>query len=614
MMEISKTAFKEYARCQRVLPLERLYLKKMDALSYFNDEQKEKMRELLSGMFSVKEGEDLLWEEDSTQEELLFYYSEVERWALECANQEFGMEFTYHSKTKNQQCFRFTDRYHNTFYCYLDGFVQTDSKAVVIEVKATTSKKIKDLGPKIKGKIHSLFQKRGNIYRLRHLDEADLDKYESHFQKLFDPFSPVGAYVFDIAVERYIIENSILQNHPELSGKEFKYYLAVLNSNYVFSGDYSKNSPVYTTAEDNALVSFIDLTEITKEYLLLLDKIRENISRNIQNPYLEEARIGSYCDFGKRGECLFTKICFPELFQEGAITEYLNFRSLKGPGGKKYSRFDLINQYKRKLTDIPKEALNDPNHLIQRNCFENEEEYLNPVKIEAGLKELKYPLYYLDFESFPCPLPRFRGERPYSQSLFQFSVHIEREPGVCDEIADNYYYLAEDYSDCREELVRNLLAIIDLSKGGTVIVYNKTFEETRIKELMTLFPEYKTDLMKILNSIFDLMDLIKTNRKFYQELGFSEQESKTINFYHKSLGGRYSIKKVLPLFSDLNYADLNVQKGMDAIAAYASFRYLPPEDIGVIREDLLKYCRLDTWSMVVILNNLKKKLTKKDVI
>ena len=40
-------------------------------------------------------------EEDSTQEELLFYYSEVERWALECANQEFGMEFTYHSKPKS---------------------------------------------------------------------------------------------------------------------------------------------------------------------------------------------------------------------------------------------------------------------------------------------------------------------------------------------------------------------------------------------------------------------------------------------------------------------------------------------------------------------------------
>ena len=42
-MEISKTAFKEYARCQRVLPLERLS-EKMDALSYFNDEQKENAR------------------------------------------------------------------------------------------------------------------------------------------------------------------------------------------------------------------------------------------------------------------------------------------------------------------------------------------------------------------------------------------------------------------------------------------------------------------------------------------------------------------------------------------------------------------------------------------
>lgn len=115
---------------------------KMDALSYFNDEQKEKMRELLSGMFSVKEGEDLLWEEDSTQEELLFYYSEVERWALECANQEFGMEFTYHSKPKSAMLSLYRSLSQH-FYCYLDGFVQTDSKAVVIEVKATTSKKLR---------------------------------------------------------------------------------------------------------------------------------------------------------------------------------------------------------------------------------------------------------------------------------------------------------------------------------------------------------------------------------------------------------------------------------------------------------------------------------------
>lgn len=609
-MEISKTAFKEYARCQRVLLLERLYLKKMDAESYFNDEQKAKMRELLSAMFSIEEGEDLLREEDSTQEALLSYYSDVEKWALECAKSEFGLEFVYHPETKNQKCFRFTDRYQNTFYCYLDGFGENDSEVVVIEVKATTSRKFQTLGPKVKGKVTSLFKKRGNIYRLRHLEEADLDKFESHFQKLFDPYSAVGAYVFDIAVERYIIENSILQNHPELKGKEFKYYLAVLNSDYVFSGEYNNDVPLYVTAKDNALISFIDLTEITKEYLPLIDKIRENISRNIQNPFLEEAKIGSYCEFGKRGGCIFAKICFPELYQEGAITEYMNFRGIKGHGNEKYSKFDLINQQKRKLTDIPRDALSNINHLIQRECFEKEEEYINPVKIEAGLKELNYPLYYLDFESFPCPLPRFRGEKPYSQSLFQYSVHIEKEPGLCDEIADNYYYLAEDFSDCREELVKSLIATIDLSKGGTVIVYNKSFEENRIKELMKLFPKYKAELNKILASLFDLMDLIKTNRKFYEQLGFSEQESKTINYYHKSLGGRYSIKKVLPLFSDLNYADLNVKNGTDAIAAYASFKHLPPEDIEIFREDLLKYCRLDTWSMVVILNNLKMKLAE----
>ena len=42
-------------------------------------------------------------------------------------------------------------------------------------------------------------------------------------------------------------------------------------------------------------------------------------------------------------------------------------------------------------------------------------------KIIDGLKQLKYPIYHLDFETFPCPLPRYSGEKPYTQSVFQFS-------------------------------------------------------------------------------------------------------------------------------------------------------------------------------------------------
>ena len=45
------------------------------------------------------------------------------------------------------------------------------------------------------------------------------------------------------------------------------------------------------------------------------------------------------------------------------------------------------------------------------------------LKIRAGIDALRYPIYHLDFETFPCPLPRFKGEKPLKpedlRNLFQ---------------------------------------------------------------------------------------------------------------------------------------------------------------------------------------------------
>ena len=46
--------------------------------------------------------------------------------------------------------------------------------------------------------------------------------------------------------------------------------------------------------------------------------------------------------------------------------------------------------------------------------------------MKEAIKKIKYPVYYLDFESYNCPLPRFKGDHPYTQSLFQYSLHVEK--------------------------------------------------------------------------------------------------------------------------------------------------------------------------------------------
>ena len=65
------------------------------------------------------------------------------------------------------------------------------------------------------------------------------------------------------------------------------------------------------------------------------------------------------------------------------------------------------------------------------------------------------------------------------------------------------------------------------------------------------------------------MHIIKTNSKLYSSLGYDDERAKTVNYYHEELYGSYSIKKVLPIFSDLTYKGMVVGNGMEAVYAYA---------------------------------------------
>jgi Domain of unknown function(DUF2779) len=56
------------------------------------------------------------------------------------------------------------------------------------------------------------------------------------------------------------------------------------------------------------------------------------------------------------------------------------------------------------------------------------------------------PLYFADFETVSPAIPRFAGMRPYDHILFQWSVHVQREPWAAPEHLE---FLATDASDPR---------------------------------------------------------------------------------------------------------------------------------------------------------------------
>lgn len=612
-MKISKTLFKQYTRCPRVSALDDIYKKKLGTdVSIFGEDQKDNIIELLHSMYDSDTGDDLVNIPDPQMEALLPYYNKLEEYAMKIAVKQFGDDIHYSMDTKKQKSFQFIDEERNEYYCYLDGFQDAGDEIRIFEVKATTSKKFLELGPKTKGERQSIFIEENNVLSLNPYLDSNDDKYIKHYNKMFNRFSSVGRYIFDIAIERYFIENSIKQ-YKTYPDKKFKYYLAVLNTKYIFDGTYVDGEAIYSTdVNGNELVTFIDISTVTEQWQEDIEKEKTRLTKYTNALSSEPVNVGAYCERKSMSKCPFVKTCWKNALVPGSILEYLgSHHGFKDDNGEKHDVIDLVNSGHLKMDSIPNTWLQRDNNIIQRYCFDRQVEYLNKEKIIKGIKTISYPIYHLDFESFPSPLPRFFGEVPYTQSVFQYSIHIEKKRGDCDKDLDHHEYLAKDNDDHRLEMVEKMINDIDLSNGGTVLVYNKSFEETRIKELANIFPQYKKQLENINRHMFDLMDIVSSRKSFYTDLGFSEEEAGKINYYDNKLRGSYSIKKVLPLFSDLTYVGMPVANGTQAIAAYAQFSHLDKEDLDILQRDLVEYCKQDTWAMVVILWGLVDKVNVK---
>ena len=618
-MAISKTDFINYSRCPRYIFLDKVKKDKLDAdityEEYLENSKASNLESILEHMYSdfgTDEEEDLIDIPNKQLEAMMDYYKQVELEAGRLVEKYFGGKTVYSKSNFEQECFDF-NRNGIKYLCYVDVYNENEDGINIIEVKATTTNKYKKLGYTKNKELISVFEKDGVFYHLKNEKhnlaelDIDIDKYNESVNKLRNRFKE-GKYVYDLAVQRFFIEGEYKESKNEEMIPKIHYYLAVLNADYIFDGTYKDGKPVYDINEDGEeIVNFIDLTKFTKELQVNIENDANKIERILFNPIDQECDLGDYCQYKTAGGCKFFKaICGSKIPEKNSsLNYYKNNHGFKTPDGSYIKGLELINQGYLKLLDIPEEWIKSKNHHIQRDCLENDKVYIDKEKLKAGLNQLKYPIYHLDFETFPCPMPRFKGEWPYVQSPFEFSLHIEREPGKCDKFEDNYVFLAKTHEDEREDLIKALIEHIDSSKG-TMFAQNVAFEMGRIKELAKMFPKYSKQLLKIRDMGSDLLWLVCTNSDLYKSLGFTKEEASTFNYYNKNLSGSFSIKKTLPVFSDLSYKDLTVKNGTEAIVEYANYEKMSKEEYNIKYQALIDYCQQDTWAMVVILDELRK--------
>lgn len=282
----------------------------------------------------------------------------------------------------------------------------------------------------------------------------------------------------------------------------------------------------------------------------------------------------------KPKECPCPDICHIDL-PEYSIFDINNFTRSK----KKVEL--LLTDGIRSIHDVPSEfALSDAQRL-QVTVAKSGNPAIDLKTIKAELQALVYPLYFIDYETFNPAVPMYDRYGPFSHIPFQYSLHVQHEPNGNIE---HYEFLHLDKTDPIPDFLRLLQE--QLATSGSILVWNKTFEGGRNKDMGKMYPEF-ADFCDNMNS-----------RHYDLALIFQKQW-----YAHPDFKGSYSIKKVLPvLVPELSYKEMEVGEGATAMATWkrlVSEEGMEDLERARLREAMLRYCEMDTFAMVKIWQHLQ---------
>lgn len=220
-------------------------------------------------------------------------------------------------------------------------------------------------------------------------------------------------------------------------------------------------------------------------------------------------------------------------------------------------------------------------HTISKKRF------IDSDQVSKELKKWKYPLSVLDFETIMYAIPKYKGTSPYQQMPFQFSCHIISRAGAKPTHTE---YLHTENSDPRRPIAEALVELVPTT--GSVVAYNKGFENGVLTKLSKEFPKLRKALLSIAERLVDPLPI------FQQHI------------YDHAFGGSFSLKAVAPaiLGNTASFSDLDVGDGNEAQAAFVEMIDLKTSTSrkAELVQDLITYCRQDTQVCVDLISWLQK--------
>lgn len=392
------------------------------------------------------------------------------------------------------------------------------------------------------------------------LAAADIVVKEQDGWKIYEVKSSTAVnevHINDAAVQYWIVSN--------LGYKVKDISIVHINNQYVRKGELDLNS-------------LFNIESVLKFVLEKQKFITDEVARQkrvLNKKSIPKVDIGMHCT--DPYPCGFIGYCWKHIPENSVF-------DISGMHLKK--KFELYEKGIIKLSDITSDVGINKNQQLQIQGVLTNKTIIDKEAIKEFLSTISYPMYFVDFESFQPPVPLYENSKPYQQIPFQYSVHYKKSP---DSELHHCEFIAEPDTDPRIPFIENLLKV--LGNKGDIIVYNKSFEITRLKEIQRDLPKYAKQIEKLFDRVIDLM--LPFQKRYY---------------YLPEMKGSYSIKYVLPaLVPELSYDNMAIADGGTASLAYESLLTLDDFiKINEIKKQLLEYCKLDTLAMVRILERLEK--------
>lgn len=342
-------------------------------------------------------------------------------------------------------------------------------------------------------------------------------------------------------------------------------YLVHLNREYIREGDLD-------------LEALFVKALILEEALALRPRVEEEIERCksvLLADQCPEIDIGPYCT--DPVPCDFHGHCWAHIPEPSVFNVYRLATKKK---------HELYSNGVIRIEDIPDDYPLPASSDFHVQSHKSGHKTIDRAAIKEFLEGLNYPLSFLDFETFTTAIPPYDGLKPHAQVPYQYSLHVQEKPGGDTSHTD---FLAQAGMDPRSALLEGLLR--ETEGHGDILAYSMSFEKRILRALVEWFPAHREALEDRLERMKDLM------------LPFQKRY-----LYLPEMHGSSSLKSVLPaLLPEMGYDDLAISDGIQAMEAFLGLvEESDPEEIERVRQDLWKYCELDTLAMVRILEELRK--------